>query len=210
MTDRPSSIVRFQFGTENLSLFIPDPQIIRNEYEMVQQTDGEMPFPYWSKVWPSAIALSEFLSANRDLIRHKNVLEIGAGLALPSLFAARYAHSVVATDYIPESVDYMERSMKWNKIENMQCLLFDWSTDSIYPDTEVLLLSDINYDPAQFERILTQLNEFREADGCIILATPQRRMSIPFMRSLEPFKKAETTLMINEGGQTTPISIWVF
>src|SRR5574343_50440 len=209
MSSKSSHLVQYQFGTENLSLFLPDGEAIREEYEEQRQLNLNLPFPYWSKVWPSAIALCEFLSTNRELIRHKKILEIGAGLGLPSLFAARYANAVISTDYIPEALEFMRQSMHWNKIGNMQCELFDWSVDAIYPDTEVLLLSDINYDPGQFELILSQIYQFLKTDGCIILATPQRRMSIPFLQALESYKKQETVHLIHENGQTIPISIWI-
>lgn len=209
MNNRASHLVQFQFGTENLSLYLPDGDSIKKEYEAQRLSNPDIPFPYWSKVWPSAIALCEFLSANRELIRNKKVTEIGAGLALPSLFAARYASGVMATDYIPEAVNFMQLSMEWNGIMNMQCALFDWSSDTLYPETEVLLVSDINYDPDQFEQILLQIHRFLKTEGLIILATPQRRMSVPFMKALEPFKKQESVHMIHENGQTIPVSIWV-
>lgn len=48
-------------------------------------------FPYWSKCWPSAIALSNFIAKNQALIQDKQVLELATGLGLPSLVAARFA-----------------------------------------------------------------------------------------------------------------------
>src|SRR5688572_33367426 len=50
-------------------------------------------FPYTtlfrSQVWPSAIALSEFIVSNQQLVHNKNILELGAGLGLPSLVASK-------------------------------------------------------------------------------------------------------------------------
>ena len=55
--------------------------------------------PYWAERWPSGIALAEHLAAH-DL-RGARVLEIGCGLGLPSLVAARLGADVVATDWSP-------------------------------------------------------------------------------------------------------------
>ena len=61
-------------------------------------------FPYWSKVWPSAEALALFILQHPEYIAGKMVVELGAGLGLPSLVAAQMAASVLCTDYEPEAV----------------------------------------------------------------------------------------------------------
>jgi predicted nicotinamide N-methyase len=51
-------------------------------------------------VWDAAIVLAEFLAANPHFIQGKRVLEVGAGLALPSVTAGAFgAQKVVASDY---------------------------------------------------------------------------------------------------------------
>jgi SAM-dependent methyltransferase len=49
-------------------------------------------------VWSSALYLSRFLFANRALLDGKDVLELGCGMALPSILCAHFARQVVATD----------------------------------------------------------------------------------------------------------------
>jgi predicted nicotinamide N-methyase len=51
-------------------------------------------------VWDAAIVLAEFLASNSHFIAGKRVLELGAGLALPSITAGVFgAKMVVASDY---------------------------------------------------------------------------------------------------------------
>lgn len=67
-------------------------------------------FPFWAKVWPSATALSLFLQQNRDLIKNKRVLEIGAGIGLPTFSIAKHAADITITDYAEDAVILM---LKW-------------------------------------------------------------------------------------------------
>jgi predicted nicotinamide N-methyase len=59
--------------------------------------------PYWAELWPCARALAAHL-ATMDL-HGLRVLELGCGLALPSLVAALRGADVVASDYAPEALE---------------------------------------------------------------------------------------------------------
>jgi predicted nicotinamide N-methyase len=74
--------------------------------------------PYFGTIWPSALALSETLAANTAAIRGRTVLELGCGLAIPSLVAARAGARVTATDFHPEVPRFLERNLRNNKIPN--------------------------------------------------------------------------------------------
>ena len=50
-------------------------------------------------LWSGAIILSRWLNSNNSLIKDKKILEIGAGLGLLGIVAAKYANHVTMTDY---------------------------------------------------------------------------------------------------------------
>jgi hypothetical protein len=52
-------------------------------------------------LWPSAIALSQWLVNNRHVLQDKTVLELGAGCGLVGLVAAKYAGVTLLTDFNP-------------------------------------------------------------------------------------------------------------
>lgn len=54
--------------------------------------------PYFGALWPSARALARWLVAREDWLAGQRVVELGCGLALPSMIAARLGAQVVATD----------------------------------------------------------------------------------------------------------------
>ncbi len=67
----------------HIEIFVPDPDFIRTAWK-----ESALDFPYWSRIWPAAYSLSSFLLERPELIKGKNVLELAAGLGLPSLVAA--------------------------------------------------------------------------------------------------------------------------
>ena len=58
--------------------------------------------PYWAELWPSGLALADYV-ATLDLAGRR-VLELGCGLALPSFAAALGGADVLATDWAPDAL----------------------------------------------------------------------------------------------------------
>jgi predicted nicotinamide N-methyase len=81
------------------------------------------PTPYWASQWPSGVALARFV-AGRDLSGMR-VLEVGCGLGLPSVAAARAGASVTATDACPEAVVYAAHNLALNGLEG-EAAAADW------------------------------------------------------------------------------------
>jgi len=71
--------------------------------------------PYWAELWPSGLALARAVVA-LDL-RGVRVLELGAGLGLPSLAAALGGADVVATDWAEDAVELLRANAERNGIE---------------------------------------------------------------------------------------------
>lgn len=44
--------------------------------------------PYWCRLWPSAVALAQFILQQPELVKGKRVCDIGCGLGLAGIAAA--------------------------------------------------------------------------------------------------------------------------
>lgn len=197
-----------QFSAE-LAIYIPDYEQVKEVYEAILIDHPAEPFPYWAKLWPSSIALVQYLNANTIWIEHKNVLEIGAGLGLPSFMIAEYANSVQVSDYAPEAVELLEKNIQHLQLNNVQAMELDWNRvfDSIKPD--VVLLSDVNYDPSQFDGLLQLITKLIANGTIVLLSTPQRIMASPFVNAIQPLVKQKHVELVNENGKSFEISILV-
>lgn len=65
-------------------------------------------------LWSGAIILSRWLNSNNNLITGKKVLEIGAGLGLLGIVAAKYANHVTMTDYNEIVLQTLDKNVQIN------------------------------------------------------------------------------------------------
>jgi len=174
-----------------LDLQVPDPGKVEEAY---RNGDGKMPFPYWSRVWPSAIALAEWLQNEPHRVEGKVVLELGAGIGLPSLAAAHYARRAVVTDHMAAAQDWVGRNAYALNLQNVEAALLDWHQQEI-PHADVLLLSDVGYDPSDFDRLLDIISAQIKAGGSVLLAVPARSVSVVFIGMIERFQHGRKTIV---------------
>jgi predicted nicotinamide N-methyase len=191
----------------SIELFVPNVQEVQDHYLQQKQLLAQTPFPHWTKLWPAALAMADFIYQHPELVQDKNVLELAAGLGLPSFVAARYAQAVCCSDYLEEAVAAMTKSAQHLQLPNVTSQLFDWNhlPDDVAAD--VLLLSDINYDPEQFDQLYGVLKRFLQQGTLILLSTPQRLMAKPFIEKLLPFCRQQYEMSLDYLQQHTPISL---
>lgn len=157
---------------QTLSLFMPDPAFI-------QQAEAEK--TYWARLWPAALVLARFIDEYPERVTGRHCLELGAGLGLPSFTAARYTNKVVASDIAAGSLAAMKQTRAAGGYTNVEIRKIDWTVLEPDSDTDLVLLSDVNYDPAGFEALSAALHRFLTGGKEILLATPQRLMAKSFL-----------------------------
>lgn len=122
---------------------------------------------YGMYVWPSSPVLAQFVWHNRNFIKDKTILEIGAGTALPGLTAAKCGAHVYLTDnaFSPNCFELCRDNVKANNLKesnNLKIFSLTWgrfcpnilTLDNI----DIILGSDCFYDPAIFEDILVTIS----------------------------------------------------
>jgi predicted nicotinamide N-methyase len=191
------------------AIYIPEYEQVKHIYASLLKLDPTTPFPFWAKIWPSSIALIEVLKAHPHLIQDKCVLEIAAGIGLPSLMMADIAKSIQISDYDKEAVSLLQKNIEHLQLQNVEAMQLDWNAipDNMQP--EVILLSDINYDPMQFDTLISLINKFMDQRCSVILSTPQRIMASPFVQKLETYIKERYDKLVDENGIHKEISILV-
>jgi methyltransferase-like protein 23 len=197
----------FQLNDSSFALFVPIQSEIQQAYLQQKAVDENVDFPYWAKVWPSAIGLSMFLQQHPHLLQDKRVLELAAGLGLPSLVAAKYAQSVCCSDYVQAPLDFVKASAHHHQFTNIDYQTINWFAVPPNTTTDVLLLSDINYEPAAFAVLFEMIQAFLAKQTTIILSTPQRLLAKPFIAQLLPFCTLQTDIEVLENG--VPICVQV-
>jgi predicted nicotinamide N-methyase len=197
-----------QIGAEK-AIYIPAYEAVKTIYADLLALDPATPFPYWTKVWPSAIALHNVLQKHPSLIKDKTVLELGAGVGLPALMIADITNSIQISDYNLDAVELLRKNIEHLELENAEALKLDWNAlpETIHP--EVIILSDVNYDPTQFKTLTKLIEKFIHQGSTVILSTPQRIMASPFVQKLEGYIIERHEALVDENGIPKEISILV-
>ena len=113
--------------------------------------------PYWAVLWRSGVALACELDG-LDL-HGRRVVELGCGLALPSLAAARAGASVLATDVSEEALTLAGRNARANGL-TIETAAVDWAE----PDEllrrdpfDLVLAADVLYERPSVASLLALL-----------------------------------------------------
>jgi predicted nicotinamide N-methyase len=102
--------------------------------------------PYWSVLWRSGIALARELAAAP--LAGRRVVELGCGLGLPSLAAARAGAHVLATDEDPDALELLEQNARENGV-TLATAVVDWrAADELVAGGpfDAVLAADVLYD----------------------------------------------------------------
>ncbi len=113
--------------------------------------------PYWAVLWRSGVALARELDGAS--LRGLRVVELGCGLALPSIAAARAGASVVATDSDPDALELVAQNARANDVR-IETALVDWASPDSFVSRgpfDLALAADVLYERASVAPLLSLL-----------------------------------------------------
>ncbi|XP_057254159.1 EEF1A lysine methyltransferase 3 [Pezoporus wallicus] len=114
-----------------------------------------------ANVWEAALALARFLEQQRFEFRGRSVIELGAGTGILGILAAMLGGDVTITDR-PVALDQIRENVRLNfpgtgTRPRVRALEWGRDEDSFPRDFQVVLGSDLVYDPASFPALLRAL-----------------------------------------------------
>ena len=170
-------------------------------FEELKQTGDESTLdrlcPYFGVIWPSALGLSHFMAEqieHNQISRDARILEVGCGLALPSLLLAKAGFKVTAIDFHPEVKVFLARNQKLNEFSHLKFDLkyieHDWQNEELTtqkPLYDWVIGSDILYEKQHPAPVAKMLAEQVRLDGTIVLADPGRPYLQTFVDELKKY-----------------------
>lgn len=137
----------FTFGEKKKNtLSVSIPEVLDSQYGMY--------------VWPCAVVLAQYLWTQREELRDRTVLELGAGVSLPGVVAARCGAKLILSDDAkkPLCLENCRRSCEANGVTDVLVVGLTWGEVSpdlvLLPKLDIILGSDVFYEPGEFEDVL--------------------------------------------------------
>ena len=134
--------------------------------------------PYWEVLWRSGVALAQELE--HESLRGLRVLELGCGLGVPSVVAARAGAKVLATDAAPEALELARRNARANGVR-VDTATADWAAPDELVERgpfDLVLAADLLYERAAVAQLLSLLPRLAPAAW---LADPGRPAADAFI-----------------------------
>ena len=146
--------------------------------------------PYWAELWPSGVELARAVAA-RD-VRGLRVVELGCGLALPSIAAALGGARVLATDWSEDALRFARLNADRNAAQ-LETLRADWaSPDALVARApfDLVLAADVLYERRNADLLLPLLPRLAPE---VLLADPGRPGERPFLERAAADWRVATT-----------------
>jgi predicted nicotinamide N-methyase len=144
---------------------------------------AQRPIPYWARSWPSGEALAGVLDADPPR-PGRRVLELGCGLGLPSIVAARANAVVRATDGSTDAVAYAAHGFAFNEVVG-EVAQVDWGEhgEALVErgPWDLVLASDVLYTRQNVEVALRLFPRLLALGGELVLADPDRAGARDFL-----------------------------
>lgn len=139
--------------------------------------------PYWSVLWRSGVALAR--EVDGEALGGKRIIELGCGLAVPSMAAARAGAAVLATDADPEAIELVGRNAELNGLR-VDAAVVDWTSADATRELierrpfDLVLAADVLYERPTVARMLSLLPRLAPAAW---LADPARPTAAVFLEA---------------------------
>jgi predicted nicotinamide N-methyase len=151
--------------------------------------------PYWAELWPSAIALAEYLLENRDQFTNQKVLELGCGVGLGGISAQACGAQIVFSDYEAPALHFAQKNFRRNFSHSAQVILLDWQKFQLKQSFNVVIGADILYENRSFIPIINILSQVLMPGGVVILAEPNRNIAQEFFKQILRNGWSDTSLL---------------
>ncbi|MBI4818479.1 MAG: hypothetical protein HY791_19590 [Deltaproteobacteria bacterium] len=170
------------------------------------------PDRYWSKIWPAAVATSQWLLQGPRISASTPIKELGCGPALVSLTLAHLGYEVEASDREPGALALAALNIEQSGLRGISVRFLDWAITEASP-SDFLVGSDILYEPDS-PPVLFELIESRGLllpGGKLVLSASEARRHVVYelvhRLKASGYTHEETFREVSFRGRTEQISI---
>jgi len=174
------------------------------------ETDERL--PYWADLWPSARGLTRHLLDRPPTARR--ILELGAGVALPSLALRSLGSDPLVTDYYADAHRFAEANAARNGLAPLRTAMLDWRDPPAGEQWDLIIAADVVYEQRNGEALAKLLPRILADGGQLLLADPGRVYFGEFRDRMEEMDWAVDEIDVRTEtsdpvtGATSTVRIW--
>lgn len=165
--------------------------------------DHDERLPYWADLWPSAIALSRWLS-EKDL-RDKRVLELGCGVGLPSSVCLSRGAEAVVSDHYAAAMDFAVFNARTNAGREPETFLLDWRSPELdgLGLFDLVIGADVLYEALSGLALAEMVPRLLLPRAEVVFADPNRNTAPVFLDGMEEhgFRVTTESAVVEQAGQ---------
>jgi predicted nicotinamide N-methyase len=165
-------------------------------------------WPLFGMCWPSGVALAKRL-AQREVRAGERILEIGCGLALPSLVGHRRGADMTASDCHPLAAGFLRVNLRLNSLAPMSYRHGQWNIPArervrsavhrgsvVHGRFDLIIGSDLLYERDASGGLASFIGRHAKACSQVWIVDPDRSNRAAFNRqmSLQGFSRSEERL----------------
>ncbi len=131
--------------------------------------------PYWTELWPSTVALCNWLYIQKDKIKAKNCLDLGCGLGLSAIVGSYLKAKMLAIDYEEQALNFAHKNAVVNDVDQPLWVVMDWRKPSLKKGSvDFLWGADIMYERGFVHPVLNFIEYAIGKKGVAWVAEPCR------------------------------------
>ncbi|MCO4795575.1 MAG: methyltransferase domain-containing protein [Bacteriovoracaceae bacterium] len=135
-------------------------------------------------IWPSSEALAQIMLTSP--IKNKTILEVGCGMALPSLLLNKRKADITATDHHPDAELFLEKNLKLNNDTGFPFIRADWKDESnLLKKYDLIIASDLLYQIGNPKLLSKFINNHLNPNGDVFLVDPGRGNTNRFIKEMK-------------------------
>ena len=176
---------RITIATDTFDMIaLKDAAALLDDAEVVRECERTDRLPYGFELWPAALMLAEYLYRSEPG-QERLAIELGCGVGLVSIAAARTGWRVVATDGDPVPLQFAEFNAAANAVEMESYQLLDWHMPPSESGFSRVFAADVLYQRCDHAPILKCIDQLLEHDGIAVIADPNRGVADDFASQAE-------------------------